>query len=114
MGRFSTDNLSCMIVRFDKNATAQSATEEKEPVPGVRKISEVDKILNDTRQRIANGTMPAIGVSATNNGRGYEPDFIPEEDWETDDDEQQAKKDDDGLVLEDEAIASEEAKEVKA
>lgn len=105
LNRFSTDNLSCMIVRFDKDATAKSAVSKIEPAAGVRKISEVDRIVNETKMRIAAGTIQPIGVSATNGGRGYEPDFIPEEEWETDEEERPASKEDDdglGLVLEEE------------
>lgn len=103
LNRFSTDNLSCMIVRFDKVATAKAAASNIEPAAGVRKISEVDRIVNETKLRITSGTIQPIGVSATNGGRGYEPDFIPEEEWETDEEERPASKDEGdglGLVLE--------------
>ncbi|POR37618.1 Protein phosphatase 2C [Tolypocladium paradoxum] len=86
LSRFSTDNLSCMIVRFDKEAAAQSQNTkdgcaDSDAAPA--KASEVDKIVMDTKQKIADGSAPFVGVSASNSGRGYEPispddgDFVP-------------------------------------
>lgn len=77
LSRFSTDNLSCMIVRFDKPAEAvqdKTATEqEDEPKPSSSaKVSEAEKIVSDTKQKIAEGTTAPVGVSASNSGRGYE------------------------------------------
>lgn len=72
-----------MIVRFDKTATAaqgvSSSESEVESDPGgaVAKVSEAEKIVLDTKQKIAEGTTPAVGVSASNSGRGY--DTIPTE-----------------------------------
>ncbi|KAL6895316.1 phosphatase 2C-like domain-containing protein [Trichoderma longibrachiatum] len=87
LSRFSTDNLSCMIVRLDKEALAQSQT-RSDPEPeanngAAAKVSEADKIIMDTKQKIADGTTPAVGVSASNSGRGYdsappqEEGFVP-------------------------------------
>lgn len=87
LNRFSTDNLSCMVVRLDKEALAQSQTSqdaESEANHGAAsKVSEADKIVMDTKQKIADGQTPAVGVSASNSGRGYdnssanEGDFVP-------------------------------------
>jgi protein phosphatase PTC1 len=44
------------------------------------KVSEADKIVSSTKQMIAEGT-PAVGVSASNSGRGRDP--IPINDSET-------------------------------
>ncbi|PHH91689.1 hypothetical protein CDD83_10673 [Cordyceps sp. RAO-2017] len=86
LSRFSTDNLSCMIVRFDKEAAFQSQRvrhDSAESGTPTTKVSEVEKIVMDTRQKIADGSSPAVGVSASNSGRGYEPaaasegDFMP-------------------------------------
>ncbi|KAG5987993.1 hypothetical protein E4U54_004809, partial [Claviceps lovelessii] len=81
LSRSSTDNLSCMIVRMESETptTAQpKTTSEKaadaEPEALV-KVSEAEKIVSETRQKIAEGTTPAIGVSASNSGRGY--DVVP-------------------------------------
>lgn len=86
LSRFSTDNLSCMIVRFDKAALLQSQG-DKDNAIGVEgdnaetgsKVSEADKIVNATRQKIAEGDTPAVGVSASNSGRGHEPVAIHRE-----------------------------------
>jgi protein phosphatase PTC1 len=77
LAHFSTDNLSCMIVRFDKGAILAN----KEHGIGVEgdqsgvagKVSEADKIVRSTRQKIADGDVPPIGVSASNSGRGHDP-----------------------------------------
>ncbi|EEQ31134.1 mgpp2cl-1, protein phosphatase 2C-like protein 1 [Microsporum canis] len=60
LSRFSTDNLSCMIVRFDTKATAEEAsrqTSTKEPnlTPGNSKkmMSEADKIVEMARKNAA-------------------------------------------------------------
>lgn len=76
-----------MIVRLDKEALAQSQT-RSDPEPeanngAAAKVSEADKIIMDTKQKIADGTTPAVGVSASNSGRGYdsaspqEEGFVP-------------------------------------
>ncbi|QPG93943.1 hypothetical protein C2857_003719 [Epichloe festucae Fl1] len=77
LSRFSTDNLSCMIVRLEKtNGTAQAKNwGEKEAEPGadaLEKISEAEKIVSETKQQIAEGTTPAVGISGSNSGRGYD------------------------------------------
>ncbi|KAL7919924.1 PP2C domain-containing protein [Trichoderma austrokoningii] len=88
LNRFSTDNLSCMIVRLDKEALAQGQTSQDAAEPeanhgAASKVSEADKIVMDTKQKIAEGSTPAVGVSASNSGRGYdnastnEGDFVP-------------------------------------
>ncbi|KAI1777641.1 PP2C-domain-containing protein [Hypoxylon cercidicola] len=85
LARFSTDNLSCMIVRFDKAALVEQQHNKENPL-GVEgdstgksgKVSEADKIVSSTKQKIADGDTPAIGVSASNGGRGHDP--IPIED----------------------------------
>ncbi|KAF4511688.1 hypothetical protein G6O67_003461 [Ophiocordyceps sinensis] len=86
LSRFSTDNLSCMIVRFDMEAALQSQKKRygsAELGGSATKVSEVEKIVMDTKQKIADGSSMAVGVSASNSGRGYEPiaadggDFVP-------------------------------------
>lgn len=76
-----------MIVRLDKEAHAQSQNSDKdddaELEVTISKVSEADKIVMDTKQKIADGMAPAVGVSASNSGRGYDPvpisdgDFVP-------------------------------------
>lgn len=75
LSRFSTDNLSCMIVRFDKDAASQGRDAKDgvaEPDGPSAMVSEVDKIVMDTKQKNSDGSAPAVGVSASNSGRGYE------------------------------------------
>jgi len=79
LARFSTDNLSCMIIKFHKSALLESQG-HKEPI-GVEgdqaasagRPSEVERIVTSTRQKIAEGGTPAVGVSASNSGRGHDP-----------------------------------------
>ncbi|KAI0131581.1 PP2C-domain-containing protein [Hypoxylon sp. NC0597] len=80
LARFSTDNLSCMIVRFDKAALLEHQNNKENPI-GVEgdstsaggKVSEADRIVSSTKQKIAEGDTPAVGVSASNSGRGHDP-----------------------------------------
>ncbi|KAI1175816.1 protein serine/threonine phosphatase 2C [Nemania sp. FL0916] len=86
LARFSTDNLSCMIIRFDKAALLDQSNKDR-PI-GVEgdstgeggKVSEAEKIVSSTKQKIAEGDTPAVGVSASNSGRGRDPTPINEED----------------------------------
>ncbi|KAI0548122.1 phosphatase 2C-like domain-containing protein [Xylaria curta] len=85
LARFSTDNLSCMIIRFDKAAMLDQNNNRDRHI-GVEgdstgdsgKISEAEKIVSSTRQKIAEGDAPAVGVSASNSGRGRDPTPIEE------------------------------------
>ncbi|KAF3769659.1 hypothetical protein M406DRAFT_76457 [Cryphonectria parasitica EP155] len=77
LARFSTDNLSCMIVRFDKEALVESQNRkdigvEVDPTSTTGKISEVEKIVGDVKKQIEEGGT-AIGVSASNSGKGHDP-----------------------------------------
>lgn len=87
LSRFSTDNLSCMIVRLDRDGLVKT---QKNRAMGVEtegastaKVSEADKIVLQTKQKIADGSTPAVGVSASNSGRGHDPvpieevEFVP-------------------------------------
>ncbi|KAK8091875.1 hypothetical protein PG997_002236 [Apiospora hydei] len=78
LARFSTDNLSCMVVRFDKAALLENQKDKSLGVEGesnapTGKVSESEKILSSTKQKIADGGNPAIGISASNSGRGHDP-----------------------------------------
>lgn len=83
LARFSTDNLSCMVVRFQKDALLESQNNRDNPI-GVEgdnilasgKISETEKIVGDVKKQIAEGGT-AVGVSASNNGKGHDP-VLPE------------------------------------
>ncbi|KXT17303.1 hypothetical protein AC579_525 [Pseudocercospora musae] len=75
LARFSTDNLSCMVVRFD-NSKLQAAHEDKDNRIGVDGdpsakaggISEADAIVSDTKRHLDGGGEPLTGMSgATTN-----------------------------------------------
>lgn len=66
LNRFSTDNLSCMIVRLDH---AQGKDEGDSG-------READKIVNDVTKKATDGSAPAGGVSATSNNLS-EGEFVP-------------------------------------
>ncbi|KAF4831255.1 Protein phosphatase 2C-like protein 1 [Colletotrichum tropicale] len=87
LNRFSTDNLSCMIVRLDKAALLESQNDKESsigverPPTTVAKVSEAEKIVSETKKKIADGGTPAIGVSASNSGRGHDPASIDNGDF---------------------------------
>ncbi|KAI8951644.1 phosphatase 2C-like domain-containing protein [Xylaria longipes] len=86
LARFSTDNLSCMIIRFDKAAMLDQNNRDRhigvegDSTGESGKVSEAEKIVSSTRQKIAEGDTPAVGVSASNSGRGRDPTPIEEAD----------------------------------
>ena len=61
LARFSTDNLSCMIVRFDNKALQQTVERKAEPIgvegdpPSNKKggISEADAIIKEARKSMS-------------------------------------------------------------
>lgn len=76
-----------MIVRFDKQALIENQNNKDKAIgvegdsltaPG--KISEAEKILSTTMAKIAESGTSAVGISASNSGRGHEP--APVEDGE--------------------------------
>ncbi|KAI0527738.1 phosphatase 2C-like domain-containing protein [Xylaria bambusicola] len=79
LARFSTDNLSCMIIRFDKAALLDQNNKDRhigvegDSTGESGKVSEADKIVSSTKQKIAEGDTPAVGISASNSGRGRDP-----------------------------------------
>jgi protein phosphatase PTC1 len=80
LAHFSTDNLSCMIVRFDKTALMDTYNNksdaigvEGDPSSAPGKISEVDKIVGDAKRKVQEDGVPGIGVSGSNSGKGHEP-----------------------------------------
>ena len=86
LARFSTDNLSCMIVRFNKSALLTSAQEpssaigvEGDPPSLPGKISEADKIVGEAKRKVAEDGVPGVGVSGSNSGKGHEPKAIEEQ-----------------------------------
>ncbi|CAK7272715.1 mgpp2cl-1, protein phosphatase 2C-like protein 1 [Sporothrix epigloea] len=87
LAHFSTDNLSCMVVRFNREALA-GLNNMNDSLIGVEgdeagsgdKISEADKIVNEVKQKIAEGSSPPIGISASNSGRGHDTEAPLSED----------------------------------
>ncbi|KAG5928547.1 hypothetical protein E4U42_000464 [Claviceps africana] len=81
LSRSSTDNLSCMIVRLmnETSATAQAkTTSDKDAEPELdtlAKVSEAGKIASESKQKIVEGRTADVGVSASNDGQGY--DVLP-------------------------------------
>lgn len=75
-----------MIVRLDREALVQSQNQKDlgvESDSGPKVVSEVDKIVEETKQKIADGSTPAVGVSPSNGGRGHDSvtaegnEFVP-------------------------------------
>lgn len=78
-----------MVVRFDKDALRDSQNNRENPI-GVEadpastsgKVSEVEKIVGVVRKQIAEGGS-AVGVSASNSGRGHDPIHPDNEDGDS-------------------------------
>jgi protein phosphatase PTC1 len=72
LARFSTDNLSCMVVRLDSKALLE-ATMEKADLIGVEGdkgsakggISESEAIVREARDKVAEGEKGGSGASAS-------------------------------------------------
>lgn len=79
LSRFSTDNLSCMIVRLNKALVAGTAKEaaaaigvEGDKLSSVGKLSETEKLVGDAKRKAeAEGVTP-VGVSGSNSGKGHD------------------------------------------
>jgi protein phosphatase PTC1 len=87
LARFSTDNLSCMIVRFDKTALLNS-TKDTAAAIGVEgdtpahppRISEAEKLVASAKRKAHVDGVPGVGVSGSNSGKGHDPQFAGESD----------------------------------
>lgn len=83
LARFSTDNLSCMIVQFDNKALQQTVERRNEPIgvdgdpPSMRKggISEADVILKEAKKNMDEAGQKVGAEDRTKLAR----DVIPEE-----------------------------------
>ncbi|KAH6724342.1 phosphatase 2C-like domain-containing protein [Leptodontidium sp. MPI-SDFR-AT-0119] len=87
LARFSTDNLSCMIVRFNKSALLATTKEpssaigvEGDPNSVSGKMSETEKIVSEAKRKVQEDGVPGIGISGSNSGKGHDPVAIPEPD----------------------------------
>ncbi|KAI1002274.1 hypothetical protein K3495_g5925 [Podosphaera aphanis] len=81
LAHFSTDNLSCMIVRFNQSALMTTIKEpnsaigvQGDPNSSTEKISEVEKIVGNAKRKVVEGA-PSIGVSGSNFGMGRDSKF---------------------------------------
>ncbi|KHJ35561.1 putative protein phosphatase 2c [Erysiphe necator] len=82
LSRFSTDNLSCMIVRFNKSALI-TAIQNLESAIGVEgdptctpgKVSEVEKIVSDAKRKALEDGASSVGISGSNFGQGHDSKF---------------------------------------
>ncbi|KFY78202.1 hypothetical protein V499_02577 [Pseudogymnoascus sp. VKM F-103] len=79
LARFSTDNLSCMIVRLNKSALLDTANNhlssigvEGDPIGGPGRLSEADKIVAEVKRKAEEEGVPFLGVSGSNSGKGYD------------------------------------------
>ncbi|KAM3510621.1 hypothetical protein MY11210_005751 [Beauveria gryllotalpidicola] len=81
LSRLSTDNLSCMVVRLDKDAMQHASKGDTGAEMVNNKTTEADKIVAETKQKIADGSTAPIGVSATNSGRGYDATGGPDDEF---------------------------------
>lgn len=81
LSRLSTDNLSCMVVRLDKEKMQRTTRGTEADGDAASRTTEVDKIVSDTKQKIADGAVAPIGVSATNSGRGFDATGAPDEEF---------------------------------
>jgi protein phosphatase PTC1 len=108
LARFSTDNLSCMIVRLDKSAVSDSSAAigvEGDSPSLPLKISEVEKIVAHAKRKAHEDGVPGIGVSGSNSGRGHDPQHVGGSDLVFRNDMEMEKVvEEEGVVVDDEAI----------
>ncbi|KAF7904634.1 hypothetical protein EAF00_001968 [Botryotinia globosa] len=79
LARFSTDNLSCMIVRFNRPLLVATAKDSHAAIGvegdgnmGFGTLSEADKIVSESQQKVKDGASN-LGVSGSNSGAGHDP-----------------------------------------
>ncbi|RKF59953.1 Protein phosphatase 2C-like protein 1 [Erysiphe neolycopersici] len=82
LSRFSTDNLSCMIVRFNKSALITAIQKpdsaigvEGDPTCTPGKVSEVEKIVNDVKRKAVEDGALGIAISGSNFGQGHDSEM---------------------------------------
>jgi protein phosphatase PTC1 len=87
LARFSTDNLSCMIVRLNKAALMDTFNNHLAAAIGVEgdrnggpgRLSEAEKIVAEAKRKVEEDGVPGVGVSGSNSGKGHEPKKHEEE-----------------------------------
>ena len=89
LARFSTDNLSCMIVRFDNKAVQQTVERKSEPIgvegdPPTQKggISEADAIVLEALQKSGDGDCVTVAKIAEEEEAEPGPELTPGADKE--------------------------------
>ncbi|TGO43841.1 hypothetical protein BOTNAR_1173g00010 [Botryotinia narcissicola] len=95
LARFSTDNLSCMIVRFNRPLLVATAKDSHAAIGvegdgnmGFGTLSEADKIVSESHQKVKDGASN-LGVSGSNSGVGH--DFKLDGAVEDDEDEEKPR-----------------------
>ena len=86
LARFSTDNLSCMVVRFDSKALQQTVDRKTEPIgvegdpPSNKKggISEADAIVKEARKSMSDSST-LVPDETSSEERSISQDVIREE-----------------------------------
>ena len=87
LARFSTDNLSCMIVRFDNKALQQTVERKAEPIgvegdPSSNKkggISEADAIIKEARKSMSDSSLLVPDETAAEEKAKISQEVIREE-----------------------------------
>ena len=84
LSKFSTDNLSCMVVRFDNRAVVQTVERQKEPigVEGDQKggMSEADAIVKEARKSMGDIGRGSLALDGANDEtKAVTQDMIREE-----------------------------------
>ncbi|KAF7874786.1 hypothetical protein EAF04_001960 [Stromatinia cepivora] len=81
LARFSTDNLSCMIVRFNRPLLVATAKDSHAAIGvegdgnmGSGKLSEADKIVSESKKKVNDGASN-LGISGSNSGAGHDSKF---------------------------------------
>ncbi|KAJ8064856.1 hypothetical protein OCU04_007165 [Sclerotinia nivalis] len=81
LARFSTDNLSCMIVRFNRPLLVATAKDSHAAIGvegdgnmGSGKLSEADKIVSESTKKVNDGASN-LGISGSNSGAGHDSKF---------------------------------------
>lgn len=80
LARFSTDNLSSMVVIFNKSALINTSKDssaaigvEGDPTSRPGEISEADKIVGNAKRKAQEDGATTLGISGSNSGKGHDP-----------------------------------------
>lgn len=105
-----------MVIRFDKQQLLENQNKtigvEGDAPTTAGKLTETEKIVNATKQKIAEGAAQAVGVSASNSGLGHDPVIVAEGNKESNSISSFAPTTIDGPVVEEEPSSVEESPEI--